>query len=80
MLVNEIGVEDGATVVELDRHRQPDVFDPKARVTMTMLLQAALSVDLVARSEAAPRVTREISSIAGNAASRGGANAAREVA
>jgi len=43
MLINELGTEDDGNVVDLDERREMVTVDPKDRVTMAMLLQAALT-------------------------------------
>jgi hypothetical protein len=45
MLINEMGIEGDDNIVELDGRRQNVSVDPKARVTMAMVLQAALATN-----------------------------------
>jgi hypothetical protein len=63
MLINKMGIESDDEIVELDRRRV--IPDPKNRVTMTMLLQVAMTA--VPRSEllAAPPKTSSPISVLG---------------
>lgn len=64
MLLNEIGVESEDESVDIDTRRVGPAFDPRNRVTVTMLLQVSLSA--VPRSEllaTSPRVNAPISTL-----------------
>ena len=45
MIINEMGIEVDDNIVELDGRRPNTNVDPKARVTMAMVLQAALTTN-----------------------------------
>ena len=54
MLINQMGVEDGNDVVDLDSRRTTPTFDPKRRETLTTLLEAALTTPPEREEEPAP--------------------------
>ncbi len=64
MLINEIGIEDGNNIVELDERREKVAVDPKARVTMAMVLQAALTTNEIDAPAPPPQQERPVSHLA----------------
>jgi hypothetical protein len=77
MLVNMIGIEDNQDVVDLDSRRAGDAVDPKSRVTLSTLLQAALTSFPTSESVEPPaRVSTSVSNV--NDAAEGRAKVALE--
>ena len=77
MLFNQMGIEDDDNIVDLDERRGP--VDAKARVTMTVVLQTALTTNEVAPLAPPPLaerpVTRLAAALADDRAPRSGSQA-----
>jgi len=70
MLINEIGIEDDSNVVDLDERREKVAVDPKVRVTMTMVLQAALTANAIEALAPPPQRERVVTHLAKVAADK----------
>jgi hypothetical protein len=64
MLINEMGIEGDDNIVELNGRRQNANVDPKARVTMAMVLQAALTTNDVDVPAPPSRMERPVTHLA----------------
>lgn len=62
MLFNQMGIEDDDNIVDLDDRRGP--VDAKARVTMAVVLQTALTTNEVAPLSPPPLTERPVTHLA----------------